>query len=181
MVGYLSFLKIGPKLLKFLPGEKARDLRNWLTVYGYWNQGGLSNCVSMFTYLVQQYLQPPGAGAAPPLKPPVETPALGCLHPDYEGYFPSPAAYMQWYRSLGPLAGTGAPLVAVLLYRKHVITEQPYIRQLISQMEGEGAPSDAAAMGCPMQSRVPSAQHLGCCTNLQQSLLWSNFINRRCF
>ncbi|KAF5843563.1 hypothetical protein DUNSADRAFT_12825 [Dunaliella salina] len=38
MVGYLSFLKIGPKLLKFIPGQKAADLRNWLTVYSYWNQ-----------------------------------------------------------------------------------------------------------------------------------------------
>ena len=38
MVGYLSFLKIGPQLLRFVPGKKARDLRNWLTVYGYWNQ-----------------------------------------------------------------------------------------------------------------------------------------------
>ena len=34
MVGYLSFLKVGPKLLKFLPGNKARDLRNWLQIYG---------------------------------------------------------------------------------------------------------------------------------------------------
>lgn len=33
MVGYLSFLKIGPKLLKWLPGKKVRDLRNWLTIY----------------------------------------------------------------------------------------------------------------------------------------------------
>jgi magnesium chelatase subunit H len=36
MVGYLSFLKIGPQLLKFLPGQKARDLRTWLTAYAYW-------------------------------------------------------------------------------------------------------------------------------------------------
>lgn len=34
LVGYLSFLKIGPKLLRFLPGKKARDLKNWLTIYG---------------------------------------------------------------------------------------------------------------------------------------------------
>lgn len=38
LTGYLSFLKIGPQLLKFLPFKKARDLRTWLTVYGYWNQ-----------------------------------------------------------------------------------------------------------------------------------------------
>ena len=29
-------------------------------------------------------------------------------------------------------------MAAVLLYRKHVITEQPYIGQLITQMEVEG-------------------------------------------
>lgn len=33
LLGYLSFLKIGPKLLKFVPGTRARDIRNWLTVY----------------------------------------------------------------------------------------------------------------------------------------------------
>jgi hypothetical protein len=35
------------------------------------------------------------------------------------------------YEREGPLRGTGAPVVGVLLYRKHVITDQPYIGQLI--------------------------------------------------
>ena len=39
------------------------------------------------------------------------------------------------YQKEGPLRGTDAPVVGVLLYRKHVITEQPYIHQLITQME----------------------------------------------
>ena len=43
MVGYLSLLKVGPKILKFIPGNKAQDLKKWMTVYGYWNQGGLNN------------------------------------------------------------------------------------------------------------------------------------------
>ncbi len=70
----------------------------------------------------------------------VETPALGCLHPAHPGYFNSPAEYMKWYGKHGPLAGAirTAPVVGVLLYRKHVITEQPYVRQLIGQMEAEG-------------------------------------------
>ena len=41
---YLNFLKIGPKLLKWLPGKKASDLRTWLTVYGYWSEGTYSIC-----------------------------------------------------------------------------------------------------------------------------------------
>ncbi len=42
------------------------------------------------------------------------------------------------YQRHGPLRGTGAPVVGVLLYRKHVITEQPYILQLISLLEQVG-------------------------------------------
>ncbi|KAK9811539.1 hypothetical protein WJX72_005618 [[Myrmecia] bisecta] len=135
MVGYLSFLKIGPKLLRFLPGKKARDLRNWLTIYGYWNQGGLENVVTMFLYLVDQYLQPTGIAPAPLL----ETPPTGCLHPDHQGFFNSAAEYMNWYQEHGPLGKQpGVPTVAVLLYRKHVITNQQYIPQLIRCMEADG-------------------------------------------
>lgn len=44
--------------------------------------------------------------------------AAGCLHPDHEGYFESPAQYMAWYRRHGPLKDSkDAPVVAVLLYR----------------------------------------------------------------
>ena len=46
--------------------------------------------------------------------------------------------YLAWYAEHGALCGTGAPVAAVLLYRKHVITSQPYIIQLVRQMEAEG-------------------------------------------
>ena len=36
LAGYISFLKIGPKLLKYLPIGKVKDLRNWLIIYGYY-------------------------------------------------------------------------------------------------------------------------------------------------
>lgn len=63
----------------------------------------------------------------------------GCLHPAHDGYFSSPAEYMKWYKQHGPLGGDPIhPTVAVLLYRKHVITEQMYIGQLISNMEQQG-------------------------------------------
>ncbi|CAI5457924.1 unnamed protein product [Closterium sp. Yama58-4] len=127
MVGYLSFLKIGPKLLRFIPGKRARDLRNWLTVYGYWNQGGLVNVVNMFLYLANEYLLPTGITAAAP----VETPPLGLYHPDYDGYFTSFSAYLRWFRSSQKDLAPSAPVVALLLYRKHVVTQQPYIPRLI--------------------------------------------------
>ena len=46
---------------------------------------------------------------------------------------------MAWYEKHGPLRKrTDAPRVGVLLYRKHVITQQPYIAQLIEMMEADG-------------------------------------------
>lgn len=63
----------------------------------------------------------------------------GCLHPEHQGFFASPAHYMKWYSKHGPLGSDPThPTVAVLLYRKHVITEQLYIGQLISSMEAQG-------------------------------------------
>ena len=55
MSGYLNFLKVGPKLLKWLPGKKASDLRTWLTVYGYWSEGALDNVVSMLTIIINEF------------------------------------------------------------------------------------------------------------------------------
>jgi magnesium chelatase subunit H len=138
LVGYLSFLKIGPKLLKFLPGRKVKDLRNWLTVYSYWNEGGEENVASMISYILRECFELPSLPPEP--KDLVETPATGCLHPAHDGFFESPEAYVRWYEREGPLASrwTECPKAAVLLYRKHVITGQPYIMDLISCLEKEG-------------------------------------------
>ena len=160
LAGYLSFLKIGPKLLKFIPVGKVQDLRNWLIIYGYWNAGGSDNVASMFWYLAQTYLGLTISGDIPPV---LETPNIGLLHPDYDGYFTSPKAYLEWYlqregkcseevkseewqmvsgelstSTPHPIPHTPHPTVGILLYRKHVITKQPYIPQLIRHFEQAG-------------------------------------------
>jgi len=40
---YVKLLKVRPDLLRFVPGEKASDIRRWLLAYRYWNQGGETN------------------------------------------------------------------------------------------------------------------------------------------
>ncbi len=131
LAGYISFLKIGPKLLKFVPGQKVQDLRNWLIIYGYWNAGGSENVASLFWVLAEKYLGLEVGEIALP----IETPNIGLLHPDYLGYFESPKQYLNWYqtRKLNNL-----PVIGILLYRKHVITKQPYIAQLIRYFEQAG-------------------------------------------
>lgn len=141
LAGYISFLKIGPKLLKFVPVQKVQDLRNWLIIYGYWNAGGTENVAALFWTLAEKYLDLK-IGDIPP---PIETPNIGLLHPDYPGFFESPREYLAWYqkREEAGLQGAGCrgeknPVVGILLYRKHVITKQPYIPQLIRRFEDAG-------------------------------------------
>ncbi|MBD2497058.1 magnesium chelatase subunit H [Nostoc sp. FACHB-280] len=165
LAGYISFLKIGPKLLKFVPVQKVQDLRNWLIIYGYWNAGGPENVAALFWTLAEKYL---GLKIGD-IPPPVETPNMGLLHPDYQGFFETPKAYLEWYQKKGTglgehfdklsaSQGTGkknihsplpvgersrtttpnSPIVGILLYRKHVITKQPYIPQLIRRFEEAG-------------------------------------------
>ena len=132
LAGYISFLKTGPKLLKFVPVKKVQDLRNWLIIYGYWNAGGTENVAAMCWVLAEKYLDLT-VGEIPP---PVETPNMGLLHPDYQGYFESPRKYLEWYRQEKQTSPT--PVVGILLYRKHVITKQPYIPKLIRKFEEAG-------------------------------------------
>ncbi|WP_375476840.1 magnesium chelatase subunit H [uncultured Nostoc sp.] len=155
LAGYISFLKIGPKLLKYVPVQKVQDLRNWLIIYGYWNAGGSENVASLFWTLAEKYLGLK-IGDIPPL---VETPNIGLLHPDYPGFFESPREYLEWYQTYCRDAihrvspnrvspnrvspnrvspNRVSPVIGILLYRKHVITKQPYIPQLIRSFETAG-------------------------------------------
>ncbi|MDJ0705044.1 MAG: magnesium chelatase subunit H [Leptolyngbyaceae cyanobacterium MO_188.B28] len=161
LAGYLSFLKVGPKLLKFIPARKVQDLRNWLVIYGYWNAGGSDNVSAMFWYLAEKYLGLT-VGEIPEA---TETPNVGLLHPDYDGYFESPREYLEWYWGkqktgdrnqnsefkgvhppihpsthppIHPSTHPPSPVIGILLYRKHVITKQPYIPQLIRHFEEAG-------------------------------------------
>ncbi|XQQ06140.1 MAG: magnesium chelatase subunit H [Leptolyngbya sp. IPPAS B-1204] len=143
LAGYLSFLKTGPKLLKFVPIGKVQDLRNWLIIYGYWNAGGSENVAAMFWFLAEKYLEL-AVGEIPAA---IETPNMGLLHPDHAGYFESPKAYLAWYSQRKRVGSNGQklledttslPVVGILLYRKHVITKQRYIPQLIYAFEQAG-------------------------------------------
>jgi magnesium chelatase subunit H len=133
LAGYISFLKVGPKLLKYIPVQKVQDLRNWLIIYGYWNAGGTENVAAMFWTLAEKYLGLK-VGEIPP---PLETPNMGLLHPDYQGYFESPRQYLEWYRQ-GKPETRHLSVIGILLYRKHVVTKQPYIPKLINYFEEAG-------------------------------------------
>jgi len=134
LAAYVGFLKVGPKLLRFLPSRRAQDLRHWLVLYGYWNAGGEENVTALFLYLARHGL---GLDCGP-VPPPRDTPAMGLVHPDHPEVFRRPGDYLAWFHRTRPESRPGRedwPVVGLLLYRKHVITAQPYIGQLIRAFE----------------------------------------------
>ncbi|TVS06214.1 MAG: DUF3479 domain-containing protein [Cyanobium sp. PLM2.Bin73] len=134
LAAYVGFLKVGPKLLRFLPSRRAQDLRHWLVLYGYWNAGGPANVTALFLYLARHCLGLE-SGAIPPRQ---DTPAMGLIHPDHPQLFSQPADYLGWFQRTRPASRPERenwPVVGLLLYRKHVITAQPYIGQLIRAFE----------------------------------------------
>jgi magnesium chelatase subunit H len=145
---YLKLLKIGPSLLKYVPGEKAGDLRMWLEAYRFWNQGGKGNFQSMMRLVAHKCRNIHGGGEDLQLPDLEVTPDIGLLHPLTKNtYFGSPESYLKWRLSNAArdaaaqqgfvLAPADAPRVAVLLYRKHVITDQRYVLDLIRDMEAQ--------------------------------------------
>ena len=161
--GYLKFLKIGPSLLQYVPGQTASDLKIWLETYRYWNQGGKTNVQSMLrlvsdTAASGKTTDTTGTTSTisssslslPELQ---VTPDIGLIHPLLRHnveYIESPKSYLDWrlaestYKKAQEqkqnfeLAPPDSPIVAILLYRKHVITEQPYLYELITLMEEQG-------------------------------------------
>ena len=150
--GYLKLLKIGPDLLKFVPGEKASDLRTWLEAYRFWNQGGASNVQAMLDIVASLCRE--GHTSFEKLPELQVTPDIGLIHPlryqnpEESRFFESPRTYLFWRLSDSTkqfaiqqnfhLAPDDAPKVAILLYRKHVITEQRYLLDLLTIMEKQG-------------------------------------------
>lgn len=131
LAGYLSLLKTAPKLLKFVPGGMARDLRHWLSVYAFWNAGGTDNVVAMLEYIRGEILE----RGEWEKKDVVQIPNVGLVHPARPGFFfEHPAEYVQWYVTKYPERKAWSR-VGVLLYRKHVVSNLAYIPQLIQYFE----------------------------------------------
>ena len=200
LAGYIKLLKVGPDLLRYVPGERAKDLRTWLLAYRYWNQGGEGNVrslVKLIAGLVRKRGDggdgtnrdegEEGGGKEEDLPPLQVTPDVGLIHPllmaegggggggggggaehrherrsrfhfPYDArpkYMESASEYMRWRlspafeemalergfpmaRSSSPSGVPPPPRVAVLLYRKHVVTQQRYVLDLIAMMEESG-------------------------------------------
>ena len=144
--GMLKLLRTLPKVLKFLPSDKAKDARSFMMSFQYWLGGSPQNLESMLLMLAKDFVSGVEINAAS-ITEPILIADKGIWHPlgestgqVYETY----EEYSQWYDNVHcPAAGINpktATTIGLVLQKSHINTkDDTHYVALISELEARGA------------------------------------------
>lgn len=137
----LKLLRTLPKVLKYLPSDKAQDARSFMMSFQYWLGGSTDNIENFLLMITDKYVS-----AAPDVAEvalPVVYPDVGIWHPVAPRMFEDLQEYTDWYdNEHAPLARLTdqSPTVGLVLARTHMITgDDCHYVSLISELEASGA------------------------------------------
>ena len=147
--GMLKLLRTLPKVLKFLPSEKAADARTFMMSFQYWLGGSPENLESLLTVVGQDYVKPIKDSLVGKAKveavEPVLLPDKAIWHPVAPSVvFENDESYFEWYnKEFCPDAGIDpktAPTIGIILQKSHINTkDDTHYVSLISEIESRGA------------------------------------------
>jgi len=147
--GMLKLLRTLPKVLKFLPSDKATDARTFMMSFQYWLGGSPENLESLITMVGQDYVGPIKSSMDGKEKVKVVEPVLlpdkGIWHPVAPStVFEDNKDYFDWYdNEFCPDAGIdakNAPTVGLILQKSHINTkDDTHYVSLFSELESRGA------------------------------------------
>ncbi|MBW4465753.1 MAG: magnesium chelatase subunit H [Pegethrix bostrychoides GSE-TBD4-15B] len=140
--GMLKLLQTLPKVLKYLPMDKAQDARNFMLSFQYWLGGSADNLENFLLMLVDKYVRP---GTSKSLyRDPVTYPDLGIWHPLAPQMFEDLKEYLNWFDSRQDIADEVkdplAPCVGLVLQRTHLVTgDDAHYVAMVQELESMGA------------------------------------------
>jgi magnesium chelatase subunit H len=147
--GMLKLLRTLPKVLKFLPSDKAADARTFMMSFQYWLGGSPENLESLLVMVGQDYVGPIKESMKGKKKVVAEEPVLlpdkAIWHPVAPSIvFENSQKYFEWYNNVFcPDAGIDpktAPTVGIILQKSHINTkDDTHYVSLISELETRGA------------------------------------------
>jgi len=147
--GMLKLLRTLPKVLKFLPSDKAADARTFMMSFQYWLGGSPENLESLMLMVGQDYVGPVKASMEGKEKVVAEEPVLlpdkAIWHPVAPSIvFENNQKYFEWYNNeFCPDAGIDpktAPTIGLVLQKSHINTkDDTHYVSLISELESRGA------------------------------------------
>ncbi len=143
----LKLLNTLPKVLKYLPMDKAQDARNFMLSFQYWLGGSSENLENFLLMLSDRYVcKDSGAHNALPLeyRDPVTYPDMGIWHPLATQMFEDIKEYLNWYSSRrdidDDLRDPLAPTVGLVLQRTHLVTgDDAHYVAMVQELESMGA------------------------------------------
>ncbi|MGB3616289.1 MAG: cobaltochelatase subunit CobN, partial [Elainellaceae cyanobacterium] len=141
----LKLLRTLPKVLKYLPVEKAQDARNFMLSFQYWLGGSSENLENFLLMLVDKYgdVQAPD-GSSIRYQDPVTYPDIGIWHPLSPTMFEDVKEYLNWHQSRpdisDDLKDPSAPCVGLVLQRTHLVTgDDAHYVAMVQELECMGA------------------------------------------
>jgi magnesium chelatase subunit H len=145
--GMLKLLQTLPKVLKFLPIDKAQDARNFMLSFQYWLGGSQENLENFLLMLADRYVfKGAKLQATTPLQyqDPVTYPDMGIWHPLAPQMYEDVKEYLNWFQSRRDISedlkDPLVPTVGLLLQRTHLVTgaDAHYVA-LVQELESMGA------------------------------------------
>ncbi len=151
--GMLKMVQTLPKILKYLPMEKAQDARNFMLSYQYWLGGSADNMANLLLMLAHHYFPNQRKLA---FNPPIEYPDLGVWHPLAPKMFEDVREYLTWYNNRRDtseeLKDPLSPTVGLILQRTHLVTgDDGHYVAMVEELESRGAriiPIFAGGLDC---------------------------------
>uniref|UniRef100_A0A7S1JD21 magnesium chelatase n=1 Tax=Eutreptiella gymnastica TaxID=73025 RepID=A0A7S1JD21_9EUGL len=137
----LKIVRTLPKILKYLPNDKAADARNFILSFQYWLGGSSDNLQNFLLLLSQEYvLDEPIADMK--IAEPVEYPDTGIWHPLAPKYYTSLQEYLDWNSRRPDLAhlDKNAPTIGLVLQRSHLVSgDEAHYVAMVQELESRGA------------------------------------------
>jgi magnesium chelatase subunit H len=143
--GMLKLLQTLPKVLKYLPIDKAQDARNFMLSFQYWLGGSSENLENFLLMLADKYCNADARKASPlQYRDPVTYPDIGIWHPLAPRMFEDVTDYFNWHRSrqdiTDDLKDPLAPTVGLVLQRTHLVTgDDAHYVAMAQELECMGA------------------------------------------
>ena len=140
--GMLKLLQTLPKVLKYLPMDKAQDARNFMLSFQYWLGGSPDNLENFLLMLADKYV--PDLQHKLKFQDPVTYPDMGIWHPLAPTMFEDVKEYLNWYSSRKDISvdlkDPLAPCIGLVLQRTHLVTgDDAHYVAMVQELEAMGA------------------------------------------
>eukprot|EP00204_Picochlorum_oklahomense_P000044 CAMPEP_0118801986 /NCGR_PEP_ID=MMETSP1161-20130426/3453_1 /TAXON_ID=249345 /ORGANISM="Picochlorum oklahomensis, Strain CCMP2329" /LENGTH=1410 /DNA_ID=CAMNT_0006729979 /DNA_START=72 /DNA_END=4304 /DNA_ORIENTATION=+ len=138
--GLLKLVRTLPKVLKYLPSDKAQDARNFVNALQYWVGGNADNLENLILSTVQSYV-PEFKDTDFSTSDPELFPDIGIWHPTAPTFYEDLKEYLNWYDTRTDLdLPKDAPVIGLVLQRSHLVTgDEGHYAGVVSELEARGA------------------------------------------